>query len=681
MFRRIPTRWLPERLRVVPLLGAIALFVMLGSYGDFYNYRVHFGPYLADITPGEVRLWLASVLITLPACWLALQGLAGYWIPWAARLKGWLETATRRQLSCATLFTALGLLLLYRCLRWVLLRDHALTDDETMIRFGGQIIAGGHLSVPKIWPYGTLTELYTVTTEGRIFSMDWPGGLVFAAASQVTRLGPWLYGLFAAGTFVALVITAWRLWGVVGGAVAALLWLVSPMAWTLSLTEHTHVVSRGCVALAILAAGFVLRSEESEAPSLGWGATLGAATGYSIATRPYETVSSLGPLAVYLIWRTVKQPKRLLRQTLVALGAALPLLLAYGAYNYALTGSPFLTPRSVTWATDAQLPPLSVWHRMGQNFTHNWLMLGVWAGGLIGFPLAYLGLRFDDAPSKAIRVALAVGALGQLLTALGHENLGIHIVGPIHYSETATHLLLLMTAGVLELRRLGNGSALVSRATMVVLGGHSVMLIVAGAMYAGSLINIGKVASIIANAVRDQNLHNAVVAAPTPAQIHGMSMNLSGSWQLAHPPADPWLKDDVIYTYLEIPRDTLLTAFPDRKLYVATYNGATMQVTFEEVTKESLALAAKAAAPAPKPPQPKRRRHKVKPATTSVPASSTPATSATARATTLPPTKSPGTKPAASSNGVPKPLPRPKSATSTTTVPSKPPAPAASTAP
>lgn len=608
MFGRISRRLFPARLQIAPLFGAIALFVVLGSYGDFYNYRVHFGPYLADITAGEVRLWLASVLITLPACWLVLQSSSAYWEPWVRAVKGWFERANRKQVVCATLFTAVGVLFAYRLLRWVLLRDNALTDDETVIRFGGQIMASGHLSVPKLWPYGTLTELYTVTTNGRIFSMDWPGGLAFSALSQVTRLGPWLYALFAAATFAAVVMTAARLWGVVSGVIAAVLWVVSPMAWTLSITEHTHIVSRACVAGAFLAATMILHPKAEREANLGWGALLGAAAGYSLATRPYETMSSLAPLAVYLAVVTARNPKRYWRQALVATVAFVPLALAYGAYNHTLTGSAFLTPRAVPWATDAQLPPLGIWHRMGQNLAHNWLMLGVWVGGLFAFPLSYLGLRYADNPTKPLRMVFALGAVAQLLTALGHENLGIHIVGPIHYSETVSHFVLLMTAGVLELRRVCQG-ALASRALQVVLGGHTAMVVVAGVMYGGSLINIGKLATIVPRAVREHDLHHAIVAAPTSAQIHAMSPNLSGSWQLVHPPPDPWLKDDIIYTYLEIPREMLLDAFPDRKLYVATYNPATMGVTFELVTKESLAASAK---PAPKPPQPRRRRTKAK---------------------------------------------------------------------
>src|SRR5690606_22731080 len=97
----------------------------------------------------------------------------------------------------------------------------------------------------------------------------------------------------------------------------------------------------------------------------------------SLATRPYETMSSLAPLAVYLAVVTARNPKRYWRQALVATVAFVPLALAYGAYNHTLTGSAFLTPRAVPWATDAQLPPLGIWHRMGQNLAHNWLMLGV----------------------------------------------------------------------------------------------------------------------------------------------------------------------------------------------------------------------------------------------------------------------------------------------------------------
>ena len=79
--------------------------------------------------------------------------------------------------------------------------------------------------------------------------------------------------------------------------------------------------------------------------ALVWAAAAGAAGAALLATRPLNAVLLAVALLPVVIARVAARPRPTLRGLLHVVVAAAPLLLAYGAYDRALTGSPLLTPQ------------------------------------------------------------------------------------------------------------------------------------------------------------------------------------------------------------------------------------------------------------------------------------------------------------------------------------------------
>ena len=290
--------------------GSVFL-VAVAAIGDYYGYLVRFGgargPATFDLTfvsPGEYRLWLVSTLLLIPGSLLVCNGFAGplsKWLGEAARRLSGLEGRSR-WLAGGSLFV--GLVVLYRLGRRILLRDHMVTDDETAIRFGGQILAMGQLSVQRLWPPNTFSEIYTAALGDRIFATDWPGALIIAALAEIGP-GALVYAFLAAAGCLAVCAAAERIAGRSAGWLAAVIWIVSPMVWTLSVTRHTHLVSRTFIAFAFLACAFLWcdrqqGAEANRAMRFGLPLLLGASVGFAFLCRPVETAAVMAPAGVYL---------------------------------------------------------------------------------------------------------------------------------------------------------------------------------------------------------------------------------------------------------------------------------------------------------------------------------------------------------------------------------------------
>jgi hypothetical protein len=570
-----------KQVRWAQLLVGIALLLIAGAIGRFQGYHVRFGgpvtpgPDLSYVSPGEFTLWFSYILLLTPGSMLTAIGLGGAFHTLLGHGVTAMEQLSARALGRVAIVVSLLLWPTYRLLRWSVFRDHFLTDDEPVIQFGAQIWTLGHLSIPRPLPVGVVSELFTVTTNGRISSMDWPGGLAFAALGLVTRLGPWLYGLAAAVTLVFVVAAAGRLSGKRGALLAGAIWLGCPMVWTLSITEHTHIVSRACIALAFLACTRLWCAPDASAVApkgYRWALIFGAAAGYSTSARPYETMAMLGPACAYFAWLALTERGFRLRQALLAISAALPFLLLYGAYNYELTGSPFLTPRALPWAADNIIPVLSPWQRAGHNLGHNLLQLGIWFFGVLGLPLAWLGFSARNAPHKVLRGLLFLGVVGQFAIALGHENVGIHSVGPIHYSETVVPLTLLATVGTLACSDWFSQVTQRSRPLLLHAVGYLGSVMAFSSIYLGSFQGVGRTSEVLPKAVRAAGLHHAVVMAQMPCWMERLVPRSHGTWQVAHAPPHPLLTDDIIYVTPEVPITTLVEQFPDRAIYQASYD-------------------------------------------------------------------------------------------------------------
>ena len=399
---------------------------------------------LSQSLPGALNFWLAYLLLILPGALLL-----GYWAGPAVNTA---LSRTAAALDGLDVRTSVLLWVLLAC-GAVLLADlgfreitagYPLTDDEWVARFGGQILATGRLGV-ELDPADTLSPLRFTTplADGRITSFEWLGGQLAWAAAELTGTEHLVFALCAGLTlaFLGLAIAGHlnRIWGWFG----VLLFLCSPMAVAISVLTHTHTVARLFVALAILA--FV---QTQCSRGRVWPFVLGLAIGGGVLSRPVEAGLLLAPLGLALLWDAVrKQPLAARRLRWTIIGGIGPLLLLLW-YQWAITGDPFSIPRFASGATGDHHPLGTLLDRFGRNLSHNLLMLVLWFAGPIGLLLVVAGIGYGR-PTRLL--ATGVGLL--LLFALAHPVTGIHMVGPINYSETVAPLLVIASAGALRLSR------------------------------------------------------------------------------------------------------------------------------------------------------------------------------------------------------------------------------------
>jgi hypothetical protein len=158
-----------------------------------------------------------------------------------------------------------------------------------------------------------------------------------------------------------------------------------------------------------------------------------------------------------------------------------------------------------------------------------------------------------------------------------HSNTGIHLVGPIHYSESAVPLLVLT---VLGWRKIADGYREVTFRGQAIGPALSAALVVAyllalvswSLVHSATLLDQALVQRIPLDAVAD--LDHAIVIADRPYKLWFARPELGAisSWVADLPHPDPYLRDRVLFAYPEADVDALRRAFPDRRLYRMTYS-------------------------------------------------------------------------------------------------------------
>lgn len=438
------------RVRLVPIGFGVLLCAMFFGLGETAaGLRVSYTPPFTNHPPGELYFWLAHALLVVPGTALIGYGLAPWLSALLARAGDRFDGMTRRELIAALVATALLGTLIARACHAAILLDTPITDDELAVRFGGQVLATGAVKVdaPPMLRHTSLLFL-VVDGEGRVTSMDWLGGQVAWAIAELSRLGPLVFALLAALPLAAVGFTVGRLLGRPLGAAAAGLLLLSPMAFALSMTTHSHLVSRAAIAIAI-ACYVVARDGQRAGPWLGCGLALGAA----LLARPFETATLLAPLSVSIIVDAARGDARARSGIIYALGGVAPALALFALHNWAVTGNPAVPARFDDGAFHNQLSSGTlggldvVWNRFGANAAYNVLMLAVWFLGPLGVALVALGAR-----ANRLCALLGAGVLANLALALAHDNHGIHIVGPIHYSEAVIPLAIMAAHGLAAAR-------------------------------------------------------------------------------------------------------------------------------------------------------------------------------------------------------------------------------------
>lgn len=564
----------PAQLRIAPALAGVALLVVYARFGETVGFQAVYGRGFLHVGPGEIHFWLAHLCLATPGVLLLAWAFAPRFEPALLRVVARVDRTSPRAWVWAALGYFTFLFVLSLAGHRLVLLDMPFTDDENTAAFGARMIAEGALRVPALEPPGAFTDLFTYQRDGFVSAMDFPGPLLFGALAIVTGLGPALHALASAATGLAVAYAAGRWWGPRAAVLAALLWVASPMALSLSMTTHGHVPSRAFVALAL---AFVARLDTASGAVRRDAALAGTFAGLGLLCRPFEVVLLLLPFAVWLAARSVRggsasSPPRVALLWMFA--ALLPWVGLFAWYNQQVTGLWYLQARFAPGVTsftswDAQSP----WERLGFNLGFNVVMLSVW---FMGVP-ATAAVAGAFCRARPVTIVLGAAVVCDLALTLAHDNVGVHSVGPIHYSECAVPLALLCTAGLLR--------------GFEWLAAHHLARAPAGVLLAGYLVlgcglfNVTNLASfhdqariqrLPFDALASLPVHRALVLAPPPAVLVNTNPLLApvGSWVFQYPPPDPFFRDDVIFARHTADVTALRARFPDRTIYRMTYTPA-----------------------------------------------------------------------------------------------------------
>ncbi len=439
--------------RVIKLALATAMIAaFFGLSETDPGISIGFLPSWTFSTTGELYVWLAIPFLIFPAFFLAadacsdaLESLQTQILKVLGRISNF-----RRRAIAGAFFLLFGGMILGNHFVY---HGYPFTDDEWGAMYGGQLLALGKISEPVPAYFKAVPDMYIFVKHGMMSSFDWLGALIPWAVSDFFGLGNLVHLAFTAATVIAIGLLIGRRLGAGWGVFGGVLFMASPMALSLSLSTHTHGVSRAFLAFTLLAIDQILRRPDDWRPY----AAAGLLGGMGWTVRPVETSMLLAPLALWLIWRAVRDASTRKGLAVFLLGG-LVFVGLFTAHSYAVTGT-FLPARLSQSDISAWKghPPLEflksatvLKNRLGENISYNLFLLTIWVMGPVGIFLAWWGAKKDT-----FSTLLLVGVVADLATGILHENYGIHVVGPIHYSETTVPLIFLIAQGLKSLADYG----------------------------------------------------------------------------------------------------------------------------------------------------------------------------------------------------------------------------------
>lgn len=560
---------------LISIIVGVLLIIGFFSLGETHN-----GLWVRFLTPftnfsdsGESHFWLAHLYYLILATCLLGYGLCPALATPLMSLKEKIKNLSTRNIIIGLVCLFVAVVVVSKLGNSFVLQGYPVTDDEYAAKFGGQVFASGHAKVPVPDWFKAYPQRLILEKDGFYTSLDWPGVQVVWALAIITGLGSIVFSMLAALPYIAVAIIIGIKFGKHWGALSALMLIFSPMAATLTITTHAHLASRAFLSLAILFYYLTTRKEKT----VYWGA-VGLLAGFSFFHRPFETAFLMLPLSFDVLFRLIKKEITVKSFIVLLVGVSLPLIV-FGLLNNALTGNPLL-PGRLAWSkikpekrTDflAAFKSLEVlWNRFGANTNYNLMMLMVWFLGPIGVVLIAFGSMFDRFTKM-----LSLCVVSHLFLGLFHDNHGLHIVGPIHYSEDVVFLTIIAMHGLYLIVQRIKSTNLVGLRTFASILIFSLVFGMGtfSAWQMKALNEQSHIQSEVYDWIDRQDLHNAVVLAPKFYELWSMSgipaeYAETGCFVFEWRIPKPDYSDDVLilrYEKSEIPR--LRRAFPDRTFY------------------------------------------------------------------------------------------------------------------
>ena len=557
----------PSRLaRLVSVaVGAWLILCFYGLAMTAPGLRITFRPPLTASSPGEIYFWLGHALLVFPASCLIGFGLSGWIGPVLDRLRDEVRRPGPRELALGAVTLGLIALAIARVGRALFFYDLPFTDDEYATQFGGYIFATGRAAAPLLLPPNAIPTLGLYYHDGLVSRADWPGAQAIWALGELSGAGGLWWALLAAIPVVALALLVRRRLDAGWALAAVAMFVCSPMALMLSMTSHAHLGSRAMLAVALASYWFAERRDSFRL----WMLT-GFALGLAFLFRPLEIIFFSLPL---LGWAAVQSVRRAPGYTralpALVLGGLIPVLLMM-AHAYAVTGNPFVPPRLDDPTVPQDTISSALWYRFGSNMAYNTFMLAIWFLGPLGVILVAAGVMTD----RFTRL-LGLGVVSGLILTLFHTNMGLHSVGPIHYSECATPLTIIAVHGLANLLRGARAHRLDARpiasavAVALTLGLGIFNLKHAAAMQDQAAIQASVYEWV--ERIRPEGAGPKVILlAPQFGTTwnHLPSVPRVGTWIFEWRRAHPDLRDDLVILH-DLPglEATVRERFPDRRLF------------------------------------------------------------------------------------------------------------------
>ena len=332
------------KLAIAGLRGAALLMAVLGFF-PFANWIA--GGHQFETYHQVASEWLNGSLIVV-GCAVVLAILSrrsALWRP--ALFDGLIQHAHDRPVRTGIVLFGTSLVAYLAVARWVLAGRPLLIDEIDAV-FNARIFLQGKLWLePPRYPEFT-SALHVIDFGGKYFTHFPPGGPLVLAPGVAAGI-PWavhpVLGAISAVTFWGLSRRVEPRRGV--ALAATLLFAFSPFVVFLagSFMNHVPVMTALVVAMYALA-----RQTEDDRPHPGWAALAGFMLGVPAAIRPMDAIAFAVPAALWMLWRTVRQPSRL--PELVAAGVAIAIPVGGVLwYNAQVTGHPLTFPMEMLWGT------------------------------------------------------------------------------------------------------------------------------------------------------------------------------------------------------------------------------------------------------------------------------------------------------------------------------------------
>jgi hypothetical protein len=578
---RVETAWTSVLLRrtlLWTLLGAACLAIIhVSALGNGY-YQIYYGRFGWGLP--EVAFLLHYLLFGAIAMWCLADALSlgvGRGLATGFDRLGALSRSTRVLLVSASAAATFGEITL---VRYVLLRNTAITDDENTYVFMARVFATGKLYLaslsPEIRPF---FDNPFIINDGKWYGMYFPGHPLVLALGALVGAERWVPSLVAILSVLIGYLVSRRIFGARVAAISAILFPVTVYL----VLPSASLLSHSTAALTLLVFVYAAIRIEECPEDVRWWVVAGMALAWAGITRP------LAPAAFAIPWLfglTLRLKKT--RDSRAWAGGAL--FCAIGligitllcGYNYVLTGNPLETPyqrfsqlNSNHALLAGKLPapwPLPTIYEIG----HTILRLNFWE---FGWPLSLLFVPFFRRTSMAIRLLLSACAVPGAYALIGMTN--VYALGPTHYSEVAILVCILSASGIEELvaraRSWPSGERWARFVMAVPVAGATCMLLVFLPIHAASLRQMSELTRAPYELVEEIGLDRAIVLVQSLPAISVPP----GAWVYFHRNPRPDLSDQALFVRYLGPasEERLGRFFPDRRLYVMGMQDGRLVVT------------------------------------------------------------------------------------------------------